>query len=327
MSEQTVLEVKKLVKAYGGFRLGPVSMTLEQGYVYVIMGRNGSGKTTLFRLLNAISQPEEGSLDWFPDEDGRMTWAQPGKAGEAFGRQGRQSASATQVETLRENRRRIAYMPDELDIPEESWSLREWRDAVAPFYPAWDEVCYRRLVGRYGLDEQKLLHKASKGTKRLAALVIALSQAPRVLVLDEPSAGLDPFAWKMMLEDLAAFMSSGDRTILMATHIVEEIRRLGDYLLFLENGEVHGPFEKDALADSWRTLWVNELPPAAESLPGVAAVDNGPPVRLVSRSPGKTRESLERLGIGVTDERPLDWDELFWHVVRMKDKDVYRRGE
>ncbi|MDF2939159.1 MAG: transporter ATP-binding protein, partial [Paenibacillaceae bacterium] len=299
-----------LVKVYGEFRLGPVSMTLEQGFVYVMMGRNGSGKTTLFRLLNAISQPEEGTMEWFPDTTAS----------------GVRDSTALGIAALRDKRCRIAYMPDELDIPDDGWSLREWRDIVSLFFPAWDEDCYRRLVARYSLNERKSMHKSSKGTKKLAAFVIALAQAPQVLILDEPSAGLDPFAWKMMLEDLSAFMSSGDRTILMATHIVEEIRRLGDYLLFLEDGKVHGPFEKDSLAESWRTLWINELPQAAEALPGVAAVEKGAAARVVSRSPQETRAALEKLGLTITDERPLDWDELFWHVVRNKDKTI-RRGE
>ncbi len=321
MSEQTVLEVKNLAKLYGEFQLGPVSMTLEEGYVYVIMGRNGSGKTTLFRMLNAIVQPERGMLEWFPAAAAPVTEAPSGQNSRPAAPENRTPASA-EVETLREKRRRIAYMPDELDIPDLGWSLRDWRDAVFPFFPAWDDACYRRLVGRYGLDDRKAMRKSSKGTKKLAAFIIALSQSPRVLVLDEPSAGLDPFSWKMMLEDLSAFMSAGDKTILMATHIIEEIRRLGDYLLFLENGEVHGPFEKDALSESWRTLWVSELPATAEALPGAAAVEKGTPHRLVTRSPGETREALEKLGIAVTDERPLEWDELFWHVVRNKGKDM-----
>ena len=321
MSEQTVLEVKILAKAYGEFLLGPVSVSLEEGYVYVIMGRNGSGKTPLFRMLNAIVQPERGILEWFPAATGPVTEAPSGQSSKPAALDNRARASA-EVEALREKRRRIAYMPDELDIPDPGWSLRDWRDAVSPFFPAWDDACYRRLVGRYGLDDRKAMRKSSKGTQKLAAFIIALSQAPRVLVLDEPSAGLDPFSWKMMLEDLSAFVSAGDRTILMATHIIDEIRRLGDYLLFLENGEVHGPFEKDALSESWRTLWISELPATAEALPGAAAVEKGTPHRLVTRSPGETREALEKLGIAVTDERPLEWDELFWHVVRNKGKDM-----
>lgn len=324
MNEQTVLDVKDLAKTYGEFRLGPVNMKLEQGYVYMIMGRNGSGKTTLFRLLNAIAQPEKGVVQWFPSSAGA-------EAADAAGAQagapaGRASASA-EVQAHRELRQRIAYMPDELDIPDMGWSLREWRDVVSPFYPQWDDACYRRLVSRYGLDDRKPMRKSSKGIKKLAAFVIALSQGSRILVLDEPSAGLDPFSWKMMLEDLSGYMSAGDKTILMATHIIEEIRRLGDYLLFLEEGEVHGPFEKDTLSESWRTLWISDLPAAAEQLPGAAAVEKGTPHRLVTRSPAETRRALGKLGIAVTDERPLEWDELFWHVVRNKGKDIEKGGE
>lgn len=314
MNEQTVLEVKDLAKSYGGFRLGPINMALAPGYVYVIMGRNGSGKSTLFRLLTSLSHPQAGALAWFPDwERGGGNTGAPYTASHPADRE---------IHEQREKRRQIAYMPDELDIPDESWSLAVWQDAVSVFYPEWDSALYRRLVERYGLDERKPLGKVSKGGRRLAALVIALAQNPKVLVLDEPSAGLDPFAWKLLLEDLSAFMAKGDRTILMATHIIEEIRRLGDYVLFLEDGKLHGPFEKDTLYDSWRTLWTERLPEDAASLPGVASVESGPPARLVSRSPRQTRGALEELGVRVTDELPLEWDELFWHVIRMKDKNM-----
>jgi ABC-2 type transport system ATP-binding protein len=265
------------------------------------MGQNGSGKSTLFKLLTGMAQPEKGSVEWLGD-------------GHVIG-----SGMVATAQT----RSKIAYVPDELDIPDMSWSLYAWKEFVSGLYPDWNGPKYRRLVERYNLDENKSMRRSSKGSRRKAALVIALSQEPQVLLVDEPSAGLDPFAWKMMLEDFAEFMASGDKTILMATHIMEEIRRLGDYICFVHEGQLFGPYEKDALMDSWRMLWVDGLPGTAHRLPGVVAVEQQLPVRLITNAPKETEAALEELGLAIVNQRALEWDELFWHVIRTKDRSIY----
>lgn len=296
MNGEKILTVRGLEKSYPDFQLGPVNLSLDSGYVYSIMGQNGSGKSTLFRLLNGLVQPEEGSAAWL---------------------EGAYEPSHFEV------KRRVAYIPDELDIPEENWSLRQWKDFVSYWYPGWDGRKYRYLLERYSVRENKPLSKSSKGTRRKAALIIALSQDPEVLMLDEPSAGLDPFAWRMMMEDLTEYMSNGSRTIIMATHILEEIRRLGDYVFFVQDGQMYGPYEKDALHDEWKMLWVERLPASGHTIPGVVHVEGQLPVRLVTSHIGQTEEALESLGITVVEKRNLELDELFWHVVRNKDKSIY----
>lgn len=295
MSEDIVLTVSHLEKSYPDFQLGPANLQLMSGYVYAVMGENGSGKSTLFRLLNGIIQPQHGEIQWL---DGGYGTAD------------------------QEVKLRVAYIPDELDIPDTGWSLAQWRDFVSFWYPDWNGRKYRQLVERYGLQESKPMNQSSKGMQRKAALVMALSQEPEVLLLDEPSAGLDPFAWRMMMEDLIEYMSSGKRTIMIATHIMEEIRRLGDYIFFLQAGRLLGPFEKDALNDNWRMLWINRLPGSASAIPGVVAVEDRLPVRLVTRAFAETEEALLSLGIEVADKRPLELDEIFWHLLRMKEENL-----
>lgn len=298
MNDGTVLTVRRLQKTYSGFQLGPVDMRLESGYVYAIMGPNGSGKSTLFRLLNGIIQPEQGSMEWLEPKYGASE---------------------------REVKRQVAYVPDELDIPDEGWTLSRWSAFVSAWYPGWNGRKYRELVKRYELDEHKPMRKASKGTRRKAALVTALAQEPRVLLLDEPSSGLDPFAWRMMMEDLAEFMSTGDRTIVLATHIMEEIRRLGDYVFFMHGGRMFGAYEKDELNDGWKVLWVDSLPNSAMNIPGVVAIENKLPLRLVTHSPEETERALDEMGISIVNQNSLELDELFWHVIRKNEKSPYRK--
>jgi ABC-2 type transport system ATP-binding protein len=293
-----LLEVRGAEKRYGGFHLGPVSLELEAGFVYTIMGPNGSGKSTLFRTITGLIQPERGIISWM---GGQYSPADP---------------------KLKES---LAYVPEELDVPDEGWTVKVWHDFVSAWYPCWNEGRYRRLVERYGLEEGKKLRQTSKGTKRKAALVMALAQDPKVLILDEPSSGLDPFAWRMMLEDLAEFMEAGDRTILMATHIMEEIKRLGDYVLFWQKGRVLGRFEKDELLDGWKMLWVDALPVGCESLPGVVAVERELPLRIITRSPIETEAACRELGVDIQNARSLELDEIFGHVARIEEKSLYRK--
>lgn len=304
MTEQYVVRMSRVEKVYEDYHLGPVNLELEPGFVYAIMGRNGSGKSTLFRLLNGQSQPGRGEIRWF----GGITGEGTGPDHPAM-------------------KRRVAYVPDDLDIPDHSWSMRKWKAFASSWYSQWNERVYKNLVKRYGLEENKPMAKASKGTKRKAALVIALAQEPEVLLLDEPSAGLDPFAWRMMLEDLSDYMASGNRTIIMATHILEEIKRLGDYLYFLDEGELYGSFEKDALNDQWRMMWVDRLPADyVAQIPGIVGIDGQLPLRLISNSPQATAEALNRLGIVLENSRPLELDEIFWHVVRINKAENIKKG-
>lgn len=298
MSEQHVLTIRNVEKSYADFQLGPVECSLEAGYVYAVMGENGSGKSTLFRLLNGIVQPEQGSISWFG---------------------GRYGCLDIEVKL------RVAYVPDELDIPDESWTLAKWKAFNSRWYPQWNGRKYRQLVERYGVPENKPMSKCSKGTRGKAAFIMALSQEPEVLLLDEMSSGLDPFAWRMMMEDLNEYMASGNRTILMATHVLDEIKRLGDYVFFLQGGQMYGSYEKDTLQDEWRMLWVDRLPHTVQSVPGVVAVEDHLPVRLVTNRVYDTESALADMGITVTESRRLELDEIFLHVIRMKANNPNRR--
>ena len=87
----------------------------------------------------------------------------------------------------------------------------------------------------------------SKGMRRKFDLSLAMAHNPELLLLDEPSSGLDPIAWKTMIDVIHRYMERGDRTVLMASHIVDEVRRLADYIVFIIQGKVLGMYEKDAL--------------------------------------------------------------------------------
>jgi ABC-2 type transport system ATP-binding protein len=180
----------------------------------------------------------------------------------------------------------------------------------------WDQRLYQDLIKRYKVDPGKRFGKLSKGEQRRLSFALALATCPELLLLDEPTEGVDSFAWREMLEDIWRFMRSGDRrTVVFATHVMEEARRIADYVAFLVDGEYLGFYEKDALLEGWKMLWVDREPEG--DIPGVVeVVVGGSPRRLVSDSPEETERALSAQNIRIVRSEPLDLEEILSHLMR-----------
>ncbi|MFC4601205.1 ATP-binding cassette domain-containing protein [Cohnella hongkongensis] len=212
------------------FTLGPVQCDIPKGMVTAIVGPNGSGKSTLFRALLGL---------------------EPVRSGEA-------EVLGTRINGNRDDRykNRIGFLAEAPHAHESHQTADEKARFASRWYSGWDWEKYRKLLRHFDVDGGIKLSKMSKGMRRKAELSIAMAHDPELLLLDEPSSGLDPFAWKTMLEELRRYMEPGDRTLVLATHILEEIRRLADYILFIYRGRILGLYEKDRLLDDWRTIVV-----------------------------------------------------------------------
>jgi ABC-2 type transport system ATP-binding protein len=276
-------------KSYGNaFQLGPLDLRLEPGFITAVVGPNGSGKSTLFRMLMGLTQADNGTIRLFggtyPQDDVAI-------------------------------KRRIGYVPETTDYEELFRTVGDLVAFTASWYPTWDSRRYADLAERFGIGgDQQRIRGMSKGTQRKLALTVALSHQPDLLLLDEPSSGLDPFAWRQMLDELHDFVKQDGKAVLMATHIMDEVKRLADYVVFLYNGRQIGQFEKDALLDEWRLFWVQGAPARLGSLPGVVAVQEGSPTQLLTRSPVETEAALKEYGIDVLRRQPLELDEIFMHM-------------
>jgi len=212
------------------FVLGPISCDIPKGMVTAIVGPNGSGKSTLFRALLGL---------------------EPIPSGEA-------EVLGTSLVGARDDgyKSRIGFLAENPHAHENQSTADEKAIFASHWYPGWDWERYRKLMRHFDVDGGIRLAKMSKGMRRKAELAISMAHDPELLMLDEPSSGLDPFAWKTMLEELRRYMEPGDRTLVLATHIIEEIKRLADYILFIYRGKILGLYEKDRLLDDWRTIVV-----------------------------------------------------------------------
>lgn len=280
----SVVSLEGVTKSYGEFTLGPLDFALEPGYVVAVVGPNGSGKSTLFRMLMGLSGTDSGNVSLFglryPDDEVEI-------------------------------KRKIGYVP-EVATGHDDMTARELEAFVSRWYPRWDSELYARLLERFEIPARKKFGRLSKGMRRRLSFALAVAREPDLLLLDEPTDGVDPFARSAMLEELSGYLEggpeSGERAVVFATHVMDEVRRLADYVVFVHDGVFLGLHEKDSLQDGWRSLWVERAPEG--HLPGLVEVEDGTPPRLVTDSPRKTREALEERGIGVVRSGPVDLEEI-----------------
>ncbi|WP_274364388.1 ABC transporter ATP-binding protein [Paenibacillus thermotolerans] len=287
-----VLQTAGLVKRSGNFQLGPIDLVLEPGLVVALVGPNGAGKSTLFSLLVNQLHPDQGEVQWF----GGLTH------------------SADEVEV----KRRVGYVPEEFRAYDASMTAGEWLSFAARWYPSWNEGQCKLRLEKYNVAPEKKLKELSKGMQRKLSFIQAVSAEPDVLLLDEPSSGLDPFAWKAMTEDIRAFMEERERTVFFATHVMDEVRKLADCIAFLNEGKLLGFYEKDRLLDDWKTFWVETDPEAAAATAGVvhSVGGEGRAMRLVSSNAAATEQALKQAGCRIVSVAAVELEDILMYLMK-----------
>ena len=286
MKEGQIISLEGVEKSYGNFTLGPVDLGIEPGYVVAVVGPNGSGKSTLFRMLMGLSRPDAGKVALFgggyPEDEVAI-------------------------------KQKIGYVPENA-VGHDEMGARSLGRFVSHWYPTWDQELYDGLVARSGIEPGKKFRSLSKGMQRRLSFALAAANRADLLLLDEPTDGVDPFARREMLEDIAAHVHDGEKTVVLATHVMEEVRRIADYVAFLVDGDFLGLYEKDALLEGWRAYWVDGDPGAG--LPGVVETQAGDPVRIVTDAPAETEAALARDRTRVIRSGALDLEEILSHLMR-----------
>jgi len=285
--------VSGVVKTFGQNRLGPFELNIEPGVVVAFVGPNGSGKTTLLQMLMNVVLPDQGTIRVF---------------GEAY--------EQREIKM----KRRIGYVADSSFVEEEKSSIEEVMRFHSHWFPSWSADKWAELCVRFGLNPREKVNRLSKGMKRRLSFCLAIAQMPQLLILDEPSSGLDPFIWRMMIQEIQEFMDGGKRTVLIATHTIEEVRRLADYVAFIHDGKLVLYEEKDAILDAWRALWIEAPHVEPERLPGVVEWERGALTRLVTQNAFATEAALQSADIPVVKRQAIELDEILHYIVAMKER-------
>lgn len=288
---QQAIELRNVSKKRRNRIIGPLNLNLPQGYITALVGQNGSGKSTLLHMLLQLSFPEEGEIRWFEETH---TGGLP-----------------------LELRQRIAYVPENSQSEEKYWTAEEAAEFRRQWYPAWDQQYFQELLSKFEVPQGARLGKMSKGERRKFEIAAALAARPKLLLLDEPSSGLDPFAWKILIETLRKYMDETNATVLICTHIIEEVRRLADYIVLMHHGQLLGMAEKDSLFGSWNEVWVNaadeeELQELAAELPDVLNLSWEQPgmASFITQKFHQSEKRIHDLGVKVIKSRALELDEI-----------------
>lgn len=220
-----LLETSGLSRRFGRREvLRGVDLHIPTGKVYGFLGRNGAGKTTTLRLLMGMLQPHAGTIRMGDDTVHRV---RP------------------------KHRRLVGYVSQEQHFYE--WMTVEALGRfVGGFYPDWDHGEFARLCSSLGIERGQRVGELSGGTKMKLAIVLALAHRPRLLLLDEPTAGVDPVARHEILHLLAHQAEHEGRTVFFSTHHIREVEEIADWVGILHAGQMAYEGEVAALARWFR---------------------------------------------------------------------------
>src|SRR5438034_3340314 len=208
---EPVIDVTELTRRFDSTTaLDSVSLSMPRGAVYGLVGANGAGKTTLIKHLLGLLRAERGSVRVF----GLDPVADP-------------------VGVLS----RVGYLSEENDLP--GWMrVDELIRYSRAFYPGWDDAYAEELRRTFALDPAAKIRTLSKGQKARAGLLLALAHRPELLVLDEPSSGLDPIVRRDILGAVIRTIAHEGRTVLFSSHLLEEVERVADHVTMIHQGKI-----------------------------------------------------------------------------------------
>ena len=214
------IETSGLSRSFGSTAaVADLALAVPEGAIYLLAGQNGAGKTTALRLLLGLLRPDDG--------EARVAGVKAGASGDV--------------------RARIGYVPETHELPWGSMRIAGLLDQHARYRRTWDHAYARHLCSTLEIDESRRLGEQSKGQVRRVQLVLALAHRPSVLLLDEPTDGLDPLVRDTVLRLLVEHAADTPTTMLVASHVVHELDGLADHVGVLRNGRLIAQLARDEL--------------------------------------------------------------------------------
>jgi ABC-2 type transport system ATP-binding protein len=246
----SVVQITGLKRQFGStLALNQVSLQVRRGRVFGLVGTNGAGKTTLIKHVLGRLKAQSGEVRVFGFDP-----------------------AADPVAVLS----RLGYLSENRDLP--AWMrVDELLRYTAAFYPKWDEAYAEQLRQQFGLNPRAKIRTLSRGENAKAGLLIALAYRPELLLLDEPSSGLDPVVRRDILEAIIRTVAEEGRTVFFSSHLLEEVERVADDLAMMFNGRVVLAGALDDVKENHHRLVLRFDSPQASApkLPGVLSMTGG----------------------------------------------------
>ncbi|GEN46400.1 ABC transporter ATP-binding protein [Alkalibacillus haloalkaliphilus] len=220
---ENVVELKGIKKAFKGFSIDQIDMEVKKGFITGFVGANGAGKSTTIKMMMNLLKPDQGEVSVFGLD------------------------YKTHEKEIKE---RIGFVYD-ANVFYEGLNLKDIKRTVAPAYKSWDDDLFDYYVDKFGLPLNKAMKKFSKGMQMKASLAIALSHHAELIIMDEPTAGLDPIFRREFLDLIQELMVDSNRTIFFSSHITTDLDRIADYIAFIQDGDIVFNHSTEEVAENY----------------------------------------------------------------------------
>ncbi len=249
------VRLQGVTKSYRHFRLENINLEFGTGTVNGLVGPNGAGKSTTMRIMLGLIKPDRGSVEVLgmpiSSRDARAKFD-------------------------------IGYFSEDIR-PYKTETIGWHMRLVRSFYPSWEDEYADELLQRFGLNPEQKIKGLSQGQRVKTLLMLILARRPRLLILDEPTNGLDPVAKQEVLSELMQVVTDPTRTIIYSSHHTEDIETICDTITFIDRGRVLASQDRDRFLERWRRLRLRV--PQAWTLPegcGLSAEGSMGSLRVVT---------------------------------------------
>ncbi len=283
-----VIEIRNLSRVFGSLTaLCNITLQVPRGVVFGLVGENGAGKTTLIKHLLGLLKAEHGEV-------------------QVFG----QDPVSNPVDVLS----RIGYLSEDRELPD--WMrVGQLMEYTKAFYPTWDDMLAEQLREMFELVKSQHIRSLSRGQRARTGLLVALAHRPDLLILDEPSSGLDPAARRDILGAIVRTVADEGRSVLMSSHLLEEVERVADSVTMLHRGHVLLSDQlEDLLAAHHRiTIRFSETQTEPPVLPGALSWsgEGREWTALCNGEVEQVRLAAVGLGASIVDEGSASLNDIF----------------
>jgi len=220
------IEIRNLSKDLDNFTLNINKLDIKKGFITGFIGPNGSGKTTTIKLIMNMLNKDNGTIKIF-DEEYKL--------------------DDTSIKEI------IGYVGDIPGYMKEV-KFKDIKKSIAPFYKNWDENLYNYYLKKFDINENKVYKESSKGQQKKFELIITLAHHPKLIIMDEPTANLDPIVRNEFVEVLQEHMDKDGVTVFYSTHITSDLDKVGDYLVFIYKGKIILSSDKESILENHRII-------------------------------------------------------------------------
>ena len=220
------IEIRNLSKNLDSFTLNIDKLDIKEGFITGFIGPNGSGKTTTIKLIMNMLKKDNGTIKIFDKE---------------------YLVDNTSIKEM------IGYVGDIPGYMKEV-KFKDIKKSIAPFYKNWDEDLYNYYLKKFDINENKVYKESSKGQQKKFELIITLAHHPKLIIMDEPTANLDPLVRNEFMEVLQEHIAKDGVTVFYSTHITSDLDKVGDYLVFIYKGKIILNSDKESILESHRII-------------------------------------------------------------------------